>query len=121
MKIFKDKGYNWYLPLKYGHIIEQVITMNKKMIETAKKYGTDSFEYFKAGCDIFNREELLERLFETTKEVIELQKRNEKATEFIYKNSFDKEDGIKQWIRVFKPDLHGYANKLLKILQGDDE
>ena len=22
MRVFKDKDYNWYLPLKYSHIIE---------------------------------------------------------------------------------------------------
>ena len=46
--------------------------INNKMKKAVDKYGINSFEYFEAGCDCFDRKELLIRLFETTTECIKL-------------------------------------------------
>lgn len=109
-----------------------------KLIETAKKYGNDSFEYFKVGCEVFNREELLERLFEATKEIIKLQAqvdllednrkylnnkiyKSQNEIQYIIDYGFDYDgfNNVKD-LKELIDMLVDYARKSKDILKGDE-
>ena len=98
--------------------------MNKEeidnMYKVLKEQWGDSDNYIN---DLLNYSKNLQKKNKQLKEdyakiiqnncyTLELEKRIEKAREYIKKNSFDKQEKPMIWVRVFKKDLHGYANDL---------
>lgn len=92
--------------------------MNEEDKKIQKHLVDEMMKVSKTNPDVmYYMQALMEKYEQIEKENQKLNKIIDNAIDYIYKNSFDKEEHTKLWFRVFKKDLHGYAQKLLDILK----